>query len=129
MSSISKVSKGWRARWRTPEGAQRSKTFAKKSDAERHLVNIDHTKLSGAYVDPSAGRVTFQVYAEEWRAAQVHRPTTAAQVETNLRLHVYPTFGSRSLASLRPGEIQAWVTGITLAPATVEVIYRYVSSL
>jgi hypothetical protein len=47
------------------------------------------SKADGVYVDPAAGKVTFQAYAEEWRAMQVHRSRTAAQIETNLRRHVY----------------------------------------
>lgn len=88
MASIDKVPTGWRARWRTPEGAQRSKTFKRKEDAQRHLTSIEHSKLTGAYVDPTEGRITFKKYAEQWRALQVHRPGTAAQIETNLRRHV-----------------------------------------
>jgi hypothetical protein len=42
----------------------------------------------GAYTDPRAGRVLFRDRGEQWRAAQVHRATTAAQVETHLRRHV-----------------------------------------
>src|SRR4051794_2000645 len=80
----------WRARYRTPDDGTRSRTFDRKVDAERFLTNIEHRKLTGAYVDPSAGRVTLKEYAEQWRKSQVHRATTAAQVETNLRRHVYP---------------------------------------
>ena len=53
MSSVTKVSTGWRARWRTPDGKSRSKTFARKIDAEKHLTGTDHAKLTGAYVDPA----------------------------------------------------------------------------
>ncbi len=73
----------------------------------------------------------FQTYAEQWRVAQVHRPTTAAQVETYLRRHVYPTFGGRALGSIRRTEVQAWVRGREqhLAPATIEVVYAFVAAI
>src|SRR5262249_516480 len=106
--------------------------FAGKRDAERHLAAVTHAKLTGAYVDPRAGLVTFREYAESWRQVQVqHRPTTAAHVETHLRRHAYPTLGDRPLARIRPSEIQAWVRDRSqvLAPATVEVVYRYVSAV
>ena len=45
---------------------------------------------------PKAGRITFREYAEHWRQAQVHRPSSAAHVERMLRRHAYPTFGDRS---------------------------------
>jgi len=121
----------YRARWRTPDGASRSKTFAKKGDATRFLNKIETDKVSGSYVDTKGGKVTFDEYAKTWRANQVHRPTTAAQVETNLRRHVIPYLGKRPLGAIRPSEIQAWVRGRSevLSPATVELVYRYVVSI
>ena len=87
--------------------------------------------MTGGYVAPEAGRRTFRDHAEAWKAVQVHRQSTVLHVETMLRLHAYPTFGDRALSSVRPSEIQAWVRGIsdTLAPATVEVAYRYVAAI
>jgi integrase len=106
--------------------------FDRKVDAEQHLVSVEHRKLSGEYVDAVAGKQTFQTYAEHWRAAQVqHRPTTAAQVETNLRRHVYPILGERPIGAIRRSEVQGWVKdrGTVLAPATVCLIYNYVSAV
>lgn len=80
---------------------------------------------------PRAGRVLFREHGEQWRAAQVHRATTAAQVETHLRRHVYPTFGDRPLGSIRPSEIQAWVRGLErdLAPSTIGVVYSFLAGI
>lgn len=131
MASIDKVTGGWRARWRTPEGASRSQTFTRKADAQRRVAGVEHGKAIGAYVDPGAGKVTFGDYATAWAGMQVHRATTAAQLETNLRRHVYPTLGSRPLAAIRPSEVQAWVKGRAdvLSPGTVDLIYRNVVSV
>jgi hypothetical protein len=96
----------WETRWRDLTGAQRKKTFARKVDADRYATFIEHSMLTGAYVDPKAGQVTFQEYAEEWRAGQVHRPTTQAHHETMLRRHAYPHLGHRPLADIRPSEIR-----------------------
>jgi integrase len=82
------------------------------------------------YVDPN-DPTTVREYAESWREAQVHRPTTRAHVETNLRRHVYPYFGDRRLSAVRPGEIQAWVSRLTrhLSPATVQVIHGILAAI
>src|SRR3954452_4443472 len=116
----------WETRWRDLTGAQRKKSFPKKVDADRYATSIEHSMLTGAYVDPKAGKVTFEQYAEEWRAAQVHRPTTEAHHETMLRRHVYPHLGHRPLAEIRPSEIQAWAKRLSesLAPSTVGVVHR-----
>lgn len=133
MASVEKWKGGrWRARYRTPDGKSRGKVFDRKVDAEQFLVSIEHRKLTGEYVDPSAGRVTLKSYAEQWRTSQVqHRASTATQVESHLRNHVYPTFGDRPIASIRPSEVQAWVKerSESLAPATLEVVYRYFVSV
>ena len=58
----------YRARWRTPDGASRVRTFERKFDAEQCLVQAEHSKATGVYVDRSAGDVTVRAYAETWIA-------------------------------------------------------------
>ena len=48
----------WRAHYRTPAGAQRNRTFARKVDAERFLASIENAKVTGTYVDPALAKVT-----------------------------------------------------------------------
>jgi hypothetical protein len=66
----------WRARYLDPEGRQRSRTFARKLDAERFLATVETDKLRGAYVDPDAGRVTLREYGEEWLAGRTFDEAT-----------------------------------------------------
>jgi integrase len=122
--------KRWRARWRDPDGRQRTKVFNRKVDAEQFLTSVQHRVLMGEYVDPNAGRVTVKEWCERWRGQQVHRASTQVQVETSLRRHVYPSLGARELRSLRPSDVQAWVQARAqvLAPGTVEVVYRHLAS-
>jgi integrase len=129
MASIERRHNRWMTRWRSPEGKNCARVFTRKVDAETFLISIEHSKRSGAYVDPAAGRVSFREYAEQWRAVQSHhRPTTAAQTETNLRRHVYPALGDRPVATIRHSDVQGAVAGWSarLSPATVEVVYRLV---
>src|SRR5436189_6368650 len=97
--SIDKISTGWRARWRDPEGKSRSKRFEKKNDAEKHLTSVRHSLLSGSYVDASAGKISFQTYAEEWRSRQVWRDSTDLAMRYALG-RAYRVFGERSMASI-----------------------------
>lgn len=122
----------WMARWRDPDGQQRSASFDRKSDAERAATTTGADKLRGNYIDPAAGKVSFKDYAERWRKDQLHhRPGTVAQAESRLRLHVYPVIGDRSMASIRRSDVQRVVTlaAERLAPATVGVMYSYVSAV
>jgi integrase len=123
---------GYRARWREyPGGPQKTRQFARKGDAERFLDTVRGDLARGLYIDPAGGLTLFRDYAEAWRAAQIHRPSTATQAESYLRLHAYPTLGRRPLGAIRRSEIQGWVKTIsaTLAPGSVELTYRWVASI
>lgn len=115
----------WRARWRSPDGKTREKWFGRRVDAERWLTSVQHGKLTGSYVDPKAGKVTFRSYAEEWRQNQIHSHGTSVSVEQHLRLHIYPVIGDRPIAAIRTSEIQGLVRKMetTLAASTVAVVY------
>ncbi len=97
MASIARRPDGtYRPRFRDASGKEHARHFKRKVDAQRWLDEMTAAMVTGQYVDPAAGRVTFREYAERWRASQVHRPTTAAHVETMLRRHVYPGIGRQA---------------------------------
>lgn len=131
MASIDKRNGRWRARWRTADGKSRSLTFDRKIDAERHLTSVQHAMLTGAYVDPAAGKVTFKTYAEGWIGRQVWRPSTRESSTVALRRRVFPIIGDRPLAAVRQSELQALVRALSeqYAPSTVEATYRLVASV
>ena len=140
MASVSKRPNGkWRARYRDASGREHARHFARKVDAQRWLDEVTASVVTGLYVDPRAGAISFRVYAEQWREAQVHRPSSQAHVETMLRRHAYPTLGERPLSSILPSEVQAWVKRLgvadskagrkALAPSTVSVVHSIVSSV
>ena len=75
MASIKKRDNGkWRARYRDSNGREHARHFERKVDAQRWLDEVTASVVTGQYVDPKAGRVTFRDYAEQWRAIQAHRP-------------------------------------------------------
>lgn len=132
MAHIEKRGPGrWRARYRGPDGKERSKTFERKVDAERWLSTTTADIARGVYIDPSAGRVTFGDYASEWLTTRVHRPSTAARVASDLRVHVLPSLGARPIGAIRHSEVQGWVRSLAddLAPGTVENVFRTVSAV
>src|SRR5437870_3254813 len=118
-------------RYRTPSGATRTKTFRTRRDADKFASTTESDKARGDWIDPALARETFREYAERWRGRQMHRPSTAAQLENHLRRHVYPFFGDLRIGSIRPSDVQAWIKGRAevLAPATVTVVYRWTSSI
>ena len=86
----------------------------------------------GQYVDPQAGKITFQQYAETWLTTQGVDPNIQASMKSQLRLHAFPYLGSRPLGSFQPAHIRAWVTQLDeagLSGSYARVIYSNVRSV
>ncbi len=79
MASITKVGTGWRARYRTPDGASRSRTFERRVDAEQFLTTVEASKLGGAYIDQAAGRVTLAEWWARYQTMTNKRVTTTSR--------------------------------------------------
>ncbi len=131
MATVKRRGSSWQATIRI-EGKERTRTFAKRVDAENWVKVTAADVLRGHWTDPRRGRTTFGEYAEQWRSAQLHfRPSTVATVERALRVHVLPVFGARSLGAIRRSDVQGWVTALsgTLAPTTVQQVYGYLATV
>lgn len=134
MASIQKRPNGkWRARYRDDAGKEHARHFEKKVDAQRWLAEVSASVLTGQYVDPRAGRITFRAYAEQWRQAKPYRPTTERKVREQLHKHAYPAFGDRPLARIRLSDLQGWVTGLEkthrLKPSTIRTMFNTVRAV
>jgi integrase len=66
----------YRARYRGPDGRERSKTFRTKRDATRWLTSTASSVYSGTYTDPQHGKQRFHDFALEWAEAQDWKDTT-----------------------------------------------------
>jgi integrase len=127
----------YRPRFRDESGKEHARHFKRKIDAQRWLDEQTAAMVTGAYVDPRSGRMTFAEYAEQWRTTQVVRPTTGLAYERVLRRNVYPRLGARPLASIRPSDIQGLVAWLStdaedrpaLAPRTVRVTLSVASAV
>ncbi|MFN6118433.1 MAG: phage integrase central domain-containing protein, partial [Actinomycetes bacterium] len=130
--SIDKRPNGqYRARWRESDGKQRAKHFDRKIDAERFLVKVKHDQLSGTYVDPQLGQMPLSRYAEQWleRMRPTWRPSTAAGVESIVRLHIVPTLGRRPLSAIKRADVEAWAAALDLAPSTVQTARQHLGQI
>jgi integrase len=118
-------------RFTGPDGKEHSRSFDRKADAERFRDTTAADVHRGAWLDPDAGRVTLQAYAEGWLSIQTFEASTREAVETRLRKHVYPVLGSRTLAQLAasPSVIQAWLAGLAVSDAYAKVIFTTLSTI
>ncbi len=109
----------WRVRYDTPDGAEKSKSFARKPDADGFLIQVSADLLRGTYLDPDAGKITLRKYATQWLANQNFDATTGEAIEFRLK-HILATLGGKRLDQLAasPSLIQAWLKGLKLAPRT-----------
>ena len=97
------------ARYRDPDGHERSRTFARKVDAQRWLDQVTADLVTGRYVDPRAGRVTLADFAAQWLTSQTFDASTRETMESRVRTHILPTIGDVELRHLKPSTVQTSV--------------------
>ena len=114
------------ARYLDPEGTEHSRSFRTEREAERFLIQVEAAKLNGSYLDPVAGRLTFNQWADQWwqvwSADPDRSPTTLAAADSRLRCHLRPSFGRRRLSEITASLIRQWqyeLRGKELEHATV----------
>ena len=120
MASIRKRPDGqWRARYRDAAGKEHARHFARKIDGQQWLDTVTSSVVTGTYVDPRAGSVTFDGFYRAWAARQVWVPSTARAMDLTRRS---ATFGDVPLRALRASHVEAWVKAMSaagLAPSTI----------
>lgn len=133
MGSVQRRGETWQARYRTPEGATRSKAFRRKVDAEQFLAGIAHRKLDGSYIDARVALTPFEVVARDWLSTKSDVSSrTLVNVEGRLRNHVVPAFGGRPVSRIEPVDVRRWVAAMVadgLAPSTVRATYNVLSAV
>ena len=103
MAYIQKQRGKYRARFSDPLGNVQSRTFARKTDAERFLRQIDADRVRGQWVDPRNADTPLAAWAEAFRRCadasrqRRRRPIAETSTSTCCRDSV-PT----DLASFRP---------------------------
>lgn len=133
MASIAKRQNGmWRARYRDEAGKEHARHFERKIEAQRWLDEVTASVVTGTYVDPRAGKLTFTAWWKEWTDRQVWEDGTreaAQQAASSV------TFGSVPLKALRQSHLQTWIKAMSepaptrktgLAASTIRTRYNYV---
>jgi len=101
------------ARHRDDAGKEHAKHFARKVDAQWWLNEVTPSQVTGQYVDPQAGRITFAAYFDAYAQRQVWESST----ETTVRLAAASvTFTDVPLRALRRSHIEQWVKAMQTAP-------------
>ncbi len=120
----------WRVRYRTPEGATRSRTFTLKRDADRFARTVETAKDTGSFVDPQASAVTVGEWADRWLASKANlAASTRDRYADAIESWVRPRWGGVKLSAVTHEAAQDWLAGIERAPATVRKVHRVFSQM
>ena len=133
MGFVEKRGKRYRARYRAPNGKEISKTFDRRTDADRFISVIEADKARGLWVDPALGRTEVADWSERWMRSMTHlKPKTRAGYESLLRCHVIPKFRSTPIAQVGQLDVQAWVSGMQsdgLSPSRIRQAKQVLGAL
>ncbi|MFF4183926.1 hypothetical protein ACFYZ9_12120 [Streptomyces sp. NPDC001691] len=76
---------------------------------------IESDMDSGRYIDPTASRIKFRQYAENWLFSQTAGITTRDSVDVQIRRHAIPYLGPRPLGPFKPEHIRDWLSELERA--------------
>ncbi|MCZ2804330.1 site-specific integrase [Modestobacter sp. VKM Ac-2983] len=120
MASIARRPDGtYRPRYRDATGKEHARHFKRKVDAQRWLDEVTASIVTGQYVDPAAGKITFRSFFDDWSQRQVWAAGTVTHMNLVARS---VTFADVPLKAVRGSHVEAWVKAMHtdgLAPLTI----------
>lgn len=135
MSSIKsyKTAKGksWRVQYRDPNGTSHTKRgFRTKNEAQawadKNAVNIREND----WINPNAGKITIEQMAVPWLTNITHlKPKTKYDMLAIWRNHVKPQWGNRQISSIKPSEVQAWVSSLDKSASLVRQAHAVLAQI
>jgi integrase len=123
--SLRRLSSGrWQASyWQGGTRHLAPRTFETKTEARTWLSTVESDLVRGDWINPTKGRLLFEVWAEMWRSTLVHlRPSTLSRDLDYLDRYIVPRFGKSAIADISVMDVRSWVAELgagKLAPATV----------
>ncbi len=120
----------WRARYRDPKTGSRSKTFARKMDAEQFLA-LNRTAINeGDWVDPALRKSRFDEWAQTWwKTTSKLAPSTRRGYERILRVHILSEYSGRPVGSIEWMEVELYVNRLVENGHSPKTIRHIVSIL
>jgi len=120
--------KRWQVKYQVDGREKDGGSFDVKDVAKRKLVELESAVQRGQWVDPT-DQTTVTELVRAHAATRMHKPRTAARIDSMIRNHLEPTpLGSRRAGAVRPSEAQAWITDRAkhLAPLTLRILVTMV---
>jgi integrase len=125
--------KPWRVRYRDPLGRERSRSFARKADADRFMATVQADLIRGDWTDPRLSKITVEEWAERWFRTKSHlKPKTLAGYRSNLQAHVIPAFAGYQLRHVDRMAVEEWVADLQasgLGPSGIRQARQVLNSM
>jgi integrase len=137
MASIQKRPNGkYRARYRDETGKEYAKHFKYKTktntgeqSAQEWLDQQTAALGSGTHVTPKLARTTIAEWSELWLAGYAtRRASSVRQARVHIQ-RIIAKFGNRTLASVRPSEVKAWMGELQAEGLAASTVYALHSRL
>jgi len=122
----------WQVRYIDPTGRERSRTFRRRVDADKFLIQIEAQKQQGLWVNPDKSATRLEDWAQQWITTRVNlKPKTMASYQSLLAVHVLPRFGTVPLDRIQRIQIEAWVADLSskLSPSRTRQAHQVLNAL
>ncbi|MHC2619443.1 integrase [Bradyrhizobium huanghuaihaiense] len=121
----------WRASYTDGAGIRRTKQFARKSDGEAWLIEVQHDIARGTHT-PGSISPTVKEAAVLWIKRCNEKglePMTVKGYEEHVDLHIVPFIGAKKLSDLNVPAVNAFADALRDVGRSAEMIKRVVRSL
>ena len=106
----------WVARYRGPDGRERSRSFTRKVEADQYLSAMENGKNTGEWIDPKLGSITLADFWREQRDRPGVRgkpePSTIAKWDTIWERYLSETLGDYPLSMITRQDVKDVVTAV-----------------
>lgn len=121
MASVTKRGNRWTVVWREA-GKQYRKTFTTRAEALAFKSETESSVYRGKRVAQD-GKTTFGTFWQTHQDQRLNvREATRLRADQIARTHLLPRWGDVRLVDVSHADAQAWVSGMTVAPATVKKV-------
>ncbi|ALA67571.1 site-specific integrase [Corynebacterium lactis] len=121
----------WEVQWTRPDGRRtRKRGFPTKIAAQAWLEDQNTARRKGTWVDPTRENTRIDTLGERWLAMQTHlKPSGLRSIKSVWTNHVKPTWGQRTVGSIRRSEIQEWISTFPLGATSARRAHNALSQI
>lgn len=126
-----KKGRRWEVQWTRPDGRRtRKRGFPTKIAAQAWLEGQNTARRKGSWVDPTKENTRIDTLGERWLAMQTHlKPSGLRSIKSVWKNHVKPTWGARTVGSVRRSEIQEWISTFPLGATSARRAHNALSQV